>query len=131
MVRTRSRSFSPSPTGLPVSKSRVEIPVDSLSQPARLCAPVMLPAMITPRHRRPRAPRFQGQSRAAQLQYYAANNAVELASEAWAENLDPIVADRPTLDGKRYGAGLWDVVSVGLAKRESSGAVPRCCQEDR
>ena len=91
----------------------------------------MLPAMITPRHRRPRAPRFQGQSRAAQLQYYAANNAVELASEAWAENLDPIVADRPTRDGKRYGAGLWDVVSVGLAKRESSGAVPRCCQEDR
>jgi hypothetical protein len=45
-------------------------------------------------------------------------NAIDLTSEAWAEDCDPIVADQSTLDGKLYGAEVWDVVAVGLAKRE-------------
>ena len=45
-------------------------------------------------------------------------NAVDLTSEAWVEDFDPIVADQSTLDGKLYGAEVWDVVAVGLARRE-------------
>ena len=52
-------------------------------------------------------------------------NAVDLTSEAWAEDFDPIVADQSTLDGKLYGAEVWDVVAVGLANRE----LARLCRD--
>jgi raffinose/stachyose/melibiose transport system substrate-binding protein len=45
-----------------------------------------------------------------QLQYDAAKNAVDLTNEAWVKSLDPVVADQSSLDGKLYGAEVWDVV---------------------
>ena len=47
-----------------------------------------------------------------QLQYDAAKNAVDLTGEAWVKSLDPVVADMSTLDGKLYGAEVWDVVAA-------------------
>jgi raffinose/stachyose/melibiose transport system substrate-binding protein len=44
------------------------------------------------------------------LQYDAANNAVDLSNEPFAKTLDPVVADQSSLDGKLYGAEVWDVV---------------------
>ena len=46
------------------------------------------------------------------LQYDAANNAVDLTNEAWVKSLDPVVADQSSLDGKLYGAEVWDVVAA-------------------
>ena len=46
------------------------------------------------------------------LQYDASNNAVDLSSEPWVKSLDPVVADQSTLDGKLYGAEVWDVVAA-------------------
>ena len=46
------------------------------------------------------------------LQYDAAKNAVDLTSEAWVKSLDPVVADQSSLDGKLYGAEVWDVVAA-------------------
>ncbi len=46
------------------------------------------------------------------LQYDAANNAVDLTSESWVSRLDPVVADQSSLDGKLYGAEVWDVVAA-------------------
>ena len=47
-----------------------------------------------------------------QLQYDAANNAVDLTSESWVSRLDPVVADQSSLNGKLYGAEVWDVVAA-------------------
>jgi raffinose/stachyose/melibiose transport system substrate-binding protein len=44
------------------------------------------------------------------LQYDAANNAVDLSDEPFAKTIDPVVADQSSLDGKLYGAEVWDVV---------------------
>lgn len=46
------------------------------------------------------------------LQYDAADNAVDLSGESWVSRLDPVVADQSTLDGKLYGAEVWDVVAA-------------------
>ncbi len=46
------------------------------------------------------------------LQYDAANNAVDLSKESWVSRIDPVVADQSTLDGKLYGAEVWDVVAA-------------------
>ena len=46
------------------------------------------------------------------LQYDAANNAVDLTGESWVSRLDPVVADQSSLDGKLYGAEVWDVVAA-------------------
>jgi raffinose/stachyose/melibiose transport system substrate-binding protein len=46
------------------------------------------------------------------LQYDAAKNAVDLTNEAWVKSLDPVVADQSSLDGKLYGAEVWDVVAA-------------------
>ena len=47
-----------------------------------------------------------------QLQYDAANNAVDLSGESWVSRLDPVVADQSSLNGKLYGAEVWDVVAA-------------------
>jgi raffinose/stachyose/melibiose transport system substrate-binding protein len=44
------------------------------------------------------------------LQYDAANNAVDLSDEPFAKTIDAVVADQSSLDGKLYGAEVWDVV---------------------
>jgi raffinose/stachyose/melibiose transport system substrate-binding protein len=46
------------------------------------------------------------------LQYDAAKNAVDLTNESWVKSLDPVVADQSSLDGKLYGAEVWDVVAA-------------------
>jgi raffinose/stachyose/melibiose transport system substrate-binding protein len=46
------------------------------------------------------------------LQYDAATNAVDLTGESWVSRLDPVVADQSSLDGKLYGAEVWDVVAA-------------------
>ncbi|MGD0248669.1 MAG: ABC transporter substrate-binding protein [Candidatus Limnocylindrales bacterium] len=46
------------------------------------------------------------------LQYDAAKNAVDLTNESWVKTLDPVVADQSSLDGKLYGAEVWDVVAA-------------------
>ena len=46
------------------------------------------------------------------LTYNAPVNAVDLTNEAWAKTIDPVVADQSSLDGKLYGAEVWDVVGA-------------------
>ncbi len=46
------------------------------------------------------------------LQYDAATNAADLTNEEWVSRLDPVVADQSSLDGKLYGAEVWDVVAA-------------------
>jgi len=45
------------------------------------------------------------------LQYDVEKNAVDLTNEEWAKRLDPVVADQSSLNGKLYGAEIWDVVA--------------------
>ncbi len=47
-----------------------------------------------------------------QLTYNAPQNAVDLTNESWAKSIDPVVADQSSLDGKLYGAAVWDVVGA-------------------
>ena len=46
------------------------------------------------------------------LTYNAPTNAVDLTNESWVKSLDPVVADQSTVDGKLYGAEVWDVVAA-------------------
>ena len=46
------------------------------------------------------------------VQYDAPNNALDLSNEAWVKSLDPLVASFSTVDGKLYGAEVWDVVGA-------------------
>jgi len=46
------------------------------------------------------------------LTYNAPVNAVDLSNESWVKTLDPVVASQSTVDGKLYGAEVWDVVAA-------------------
>ncbi len=55
---------------------------------------------------------FGGQSGVTdlKLQYNVERNAVDLSNEPWASNLDPLVAEQSTVNGKLYGMTYWDTV---------------------
>jgi len=44
------------------------------------------------------------------LQYDVANNAVDLTGEEWTTRIDPAALDQSSLDGKVYGAEIWDII---------------------
>ncbi len=46
------------------------------------------------------------------LTYNAPANAVDLSNESWAKSIDPLVAAQSTVDGKLYGAEVWDVIGA-------------------
>ncbi|MGV8955620.1 MAG: ABC transporter substrate-binding protein [Cypionkella sp.] len=56
---------------------------------------------------------FGGQSGVTdlQLQYDVEKNALDLSAEPWVANLDPLVAEQSTVNGKLYGLTYWDTVS--------------------
>ena len=56
---------------------------------------------------------FGGQSGKTdlKLQYDVANNAVDLTGEEWTTRIDPAALDQSSLDGKVYGAEIWDIVA--------------------
>jgi raffinose/stachyose/melibiose transport system substrate-binding protein len=45
------------------------------------------------------------------LQYDVENNAVDLTAEEWTSRIDPAALDMSSLDGKVYGAEIWDIVA--------------------
>ena len=56
---------------------------------------------------------FGGQSGKSdlKLQYDVENNAVDLTGEEWTTRIDPAALDQTSLDGKVYGAEIWDIVA--------------------
>jgi raffinose/stachyose/melibiose transport system substrate-binding protein len=56
---------------------------------------------------------FGGQSGKTDLkvQYDVEKNAVDLTGEEWTQRHDPISLDQVSLDGKVYGAEIWDTVA--------------------
>jgi raffinose/stachyose/melibiose transport system substrate-binding protein len=56
---------------------------------------------------------FGGQSGKSdlKLQYDVENNAVDLTGEEWTKRIDPAALDQTSLDGKVYGAEIWDIVA--------------------
>ena len=56
---------------------------------------------------------FGGQSGKSdlKLQYDVENNAVDLTGEEWTTRIDPAALDMSSLDGKVYGAEIWDIVA--------------------
>jgi raffinose/stachyose/melibiose transport system substrate-binding protein len=56
---------------------------------------------------------FGGQSGKSdlKLQYDVENNAVDLTGEEWTTRIDPAALDQSSLDGKVYGAEIWDIVA--------------------
>jgi raffinose/stachyose/melibiose transport system substrate-binding protein len=56
---------------------------------------------------------FGGQSGKTDLkvQYDVAKNAVDLTGEEWTQRHDPISLDQVSLDGKVYGAEIWDTIA--------------------
>lgn len=56
---------------------------------------------------------FGGQSGKSdlQLQYDVESNAVDLSGEEWTTRIDPAALDMSSLDGKVYGAEIWDIVA--------------------
>lgn len=56
---------------------------------------------------------FGGQAGKSDLkvQYDVETNAVDLTDQEWATRIDPVVLDQSSLDGKVYGAEIWDVVA--------------------
>jgi raffinose/stachyose/melibiose transport system substrate-binding protein len=56
---------------------------------------------------------FGGQAGKSDLkvQYDVATNAVDLSDQEWTKRIDPVVLDQSSLDGKVYGAEIWDVVA--------------------
>jgi raffinose/stachyose/melibiose transport system substrate-binding protein len=56
---------------------------------------------------------FGGQAGKSDLkvQYDVETNAVDLTDQEWAQRIDPVVLDQSSLDGKVYGAEIWDVVA--------------------
>lgn len=57
---------------------------------------------------------FGGQSGKSdlKLQYDVEKNAVELTGEEWTKRHDPLALDMLTLNGKVYGAEIWDIVAA-------------------
>jgi raffinose/stachyose/melibiose transport system substrate-binding protein len=57
---------------------------------------------------------FGGQSGKSdlKLQYDVEKNAVDLTGEEWTKRHDPLALDMLTLDGKVYGAEIWDIVAA-------------------
>ena len=55
---------------------------------------------------------FGGQSGVTdlKLQYNVEKNAVDLSSEPWAKQEDPLVAAQATVNGKLYGLTYWDTL---------------------
>jgi raffinose/stachyose/melibiose transport system substrate-binding protein len=45
------------------------------------------------------------------LQYDVENNAVDLSGEEWTTRIDPAALDMSSLDGKVYGAEIWDIIA--------------------
>ena len=45
------------------------------------------------------------------LQYDVENNAVDLTGEEWTTRIDPAALDMSSLDGKVYGAEIWDIIA--------------------
>ncbi len=56
---------------------------------------------------------FGGQSGKTdlKLQYDVENNAVDLTGEEWTTRMDPNALDQVSLNGKVYGAEIWDIVA--------------------
>ena len=56
---------------------------------------------------------FGGQSGKTDLkvQYDVEKNAVDLTGEEWTQRHDPISLDQVSLDGKVYGASIWDIIA--------------------
>lgn len=56
---------------------------------------------------------FMGQSGKTDLkvQYDVEKNAVDLTGEEWTQRHDPISLDQVSLDGKVYGAEIWDTIA--------------------
>lgn len=56
---------------------------------------------------------FGGQSGKTDLkiQYDVENNAVDLTGEEWTSRMDPNALDQVSLNGKVYGAEIWDIVA--------------------
>jgi raffinose/stachyose/melibiose transport system substrate-binding protein len=56
---------------------------------------------------------FGGQAGKSDLkiQYDVETNAVDLTDQEWTKRIDPVVLDQSSLDGKVYGAEIWDVVA--------------------
>jgi raffinose/stachyose/melibiose transport system substrate-binding protein len=56
---------------------------------------------------------FAGQSGKTDLkvQYDVENNAVDLTGEEWTTRMDPNALDQVSLNGKVYGAEIWDIVA--------------------
>ena len=56
---------------------------------------------------------FGGQAGKSDLkvQYDVETNAVDLTDQEWTKRMDPVVLDQSSLDGKVYGAEIWDVVA--------------------
>ncbi len=56
---------------------------------------------------------FGGQSGKTDLvvQYDVEKNAVDLTGEEWTQRMDPLSLDQVSLDGKVYGAEIWDTIA--------------------
>jgi raffinose/stachyose/melibiose transport system substrate-binding protein len=56
---------------------------------------------------------FGGQAGKSDLkvQYDVETNAVDLTDQEWTKRIDPVVLDQSSLNGKVYGAEIWDVVA--------------------
>ena len=56
---------------------------------------------------------FGGQSGKTdlQVQYDVEKNAVDLTGEEWTQRHDPLALDQVSLNGKVYGAEIWDIVA--------------------
>lgn len=56
---------------------------------------------------------FGGQSGKTdlQVQYDVEKNAVDLTGEDWTQRMDPLAKDMVSLNGKVYGAEIWDVIA--------------------
>jgi raffinose/stachyose/melibiose transport system substrate-binding protein len=87
---------------------------------------------------------FGGQSGKAdlKLQYDVENNAADLTGEEWTSRIDPAALDQSSLNGKVYGAEIWDIVAsnyfvtvynksifeqVGIAVPKSFAEVKEAC----
>ena len=56
---------------------------------------------------------FGGQSGKSdlKLQYDVENNAVDLTGSEWTTRIDPAALDQSSLNGKVYGAEIWDIIA--------------------
>lgn len=56
---------------------------------------------------------FGGQSGKTDLrvQYDVEKNAVDLSGEEWVSRMDPLALEQVSLDGKVYGAEIWDIIA--------------------